>query len=360
MMIDSMVSVSTGHIQVHKEGYWDERTIDNITELDNDVLKQINAIDHVDKVCPRIESFAWVTSADLGRGAMLIGLDPEVDIMAVQDKIVAGEAGSMDSKAVMIGEGMADYFGIEIGDTLVLLGQGYHAQTAAAIYPVGGILHFGNPKFSDNLIVMPLNLAQQFCSAEDRVSSILIALDDITKYPEVKSKIQAVKHPEAVDVLDYTEMIPEVLEAIQADRIGGKIFIGILYVIISFGIFGTIMMMTAERRYEYGVLISIGMRRFQLFLITLRESILIALVGVFAGFLVTLPLVYKMHYDPMPFAEEEMEAFQSFGIEPAYYAVIDLQLMAEHMLIIFGIAMLVNLYPFVKIMTLKPVQAMRK
>ncbi|MBL4658114.1 MAG: ABC transporter permease [Flavobacteriales bacterium] len=360
MMIDSMVSVSTGHIQVHKEGYWNDRTIDNITKLDQKVIEDINAIDHVSKVCPRIESFAWVTSDDLGRGAMLIGLNPDVDIMAVKDKLVAGEVGGMDSEAVMIGEGMAEYFGIGIGDTLVLLGQGYHAQTAAAIYPVGGILHFGNPKFSDNLIVMPLGLAQQFCSTEDRVSSILIALDDITEYASVKPQIQALQHPETVDVLDYTEMIPEVLEAIQADRIGGKMFIGILYVIISFGIFGTIMMMTAERRYEYGVLISIGMRRFQLFMITLRESILIAFVGVISGFLVSFPLIYQMHHDPMPFAEEEMEAFQSFGIEPAYYAVIDYQLMAEHMLIIFCIAMVVNIYPLVKIMTLEPVKAMRK
>jgi len=360
MMIDNMVSISTGHLQVHKEGYWEDRSIDNIMTLDQDVLKEINSIANVNRACPRIESFAWITADNLGRGALLIGLDPKVDVMELDDKLVDGEVVGMDDKSIMIGEGMAEYFGISIGDTLVLLGQGYHAQTAAAIYPVGGILHFGNPKFSDKLVVMPLKLAQEFCSTEDRVSSILIELDDIVAYTEVKPKLQGLQYAEAVSVLDYEEMIPEVLEAIQADRIGGKIFIGILYVIISFGIFGTIMMMTAERNYEYGVLISIGMHRFKLFMITLRESILIAFIGVLMGFLVAFPLIYKLHHDPIPFGEEEMEAFQSFGIEPAYYSVIDLVLCFEHMLIIFCIAMVVNLYPLVKIMTLRPVEAMRK
>ncbi|MBL4577784.1 MAG: ABC transporter permease [Flavobacteriales bacterium] len=360
MMVDSMVKVSTGHLQVHKEGFWKDRSIDNSMILDEKILGEIKAIEHVSKVCPRIESFAWLSADQFGRGALIYGLDPGTDVMSLTDKLVDGEVIGMDDHSIMIGEGMARYFNVQIGDTLVMLGQGYHAQTAAAAYPIGGILHFGNPRFSDNLVVMPLKLAQEFCSTENRVSSILIELDDITAYAAVKPKLQSLEHPESVDVLDYTEMIPEVMEAIQADRIAGKMFIGILYVIISFGIFGTIMMMTAERQYEYGVLISIGMRRFQLFMITLRESILIAFVGVVMGFLVAFPLIYKMHHDPMPFAEEEMEAFKSFGIEPAYYATIDLQLCFEHMLIIFCIAMVVNLYPLTKIMSLQPVQAMRK
>ena len=149
MMIDSMVSVSTGHLQVHKQGYWDDRSIDNTMELDEEILNEMKSIDHVNRVCPRIESFAWISADQLGRGAILIGLDPEVDVMDLNDKLVDGAVAGMNDNSVMIGEGMAEYFGVKIGDTLVLLGQGYHAQTAAAIYPVGGILHFGNPRFSE-------------------------------------------------------------------------------------------------------------------------------------------------------------------------------------------------------------------
>ena len=39
----------------------------------------------------------------------------------------------------------------------------------------------------------------------------------------------------------------------------------ILYVIVVFGMFGTVLMMTEERKYEFGVLISIGMSRIRLF-----------------------------------------------------------------------------------------------
>jgi ABC-type lipoprotein release transport system permease subunit len=62
----------------------------------------------------------------------------------------------------------------------------------------------------------------------------------------------------------WQEMMPELVQAIQADSAGGQIMLFILYMVITFGMFGTVFMMTAERKYEFGVLISIGMRRGQL------------------------------------------------------------------------------------------------
>ena len=57
----------------------------------------------------------------------------------------------------------------------------------------------------------------------------------------------------------------------------------ILYVIVCFGIFGTVLMMTEERMYEFGVLLSIGMNRIKLYLIILLETIMLSSIGVIIG-----------------------------------------------------------------------------
>ena len=60
--------------------------------------------------------------------------------------------------------------------------------------------------------------------------------------------------------MTWKETLPEIEQTITADSAGGLIMAFILYVIVVFGMFGTVLMMT-ERKYEFGVLISIGMSR---------------------------------------------------------------------------------------------------
>ena len=60
--------------------------------------------------------------------------------------------------------------------------------------------------------------------------------------------------------------------------------IAVLYLLIGFGIFGTIMMMVAERKREMGVMVAIGMQKTKLASILFFETIYIGLIGVLAGF----------------------------------------------------------------------------
>ena len=59
-------------------------------------------------------------------------------------------------------------------------------------------------------------------------------------------------------------MLPDLVEAKTVDSAGNVIVYIILYLIIAFGIFGTILMMSKNRNTSLGVLISIGMHRWQL------------------------------------------------------------------------------------------------
>ena len=76
---------------------------------------------------------------------------------------------------------------------------------------------------------------------------------------ELGSKIEP-----PLKVIGWREMNKLMINQMDADSKSGMIMIIILYLVIAFGIFGTILMMTAERRREFGVLVAIGMQKSKL------------------------------------------------------------------------------------------------
>ena len=58
MASNSSVSLSTGYLQVHEKGFWDKRSLDKSMILSKDKLGEINKIQHVTNVLPRLESSA--------------------------------------------------------------------------------------------------------------------------------------------------------------------------------------------------------------------------------------------------------------------------------------------------------------
>ena len=53
---------------------------------------------------------------------------------------------------------------LSVGDTLLLLGQGYHAASAYGKYPIAAIVDMGSPELSKSLVYLPLNEMQRYLS----------------------------------------------------------------------------------------------------------------------------------------------------------------------------------------------------
>jgi ABC-type lipoprotein release transport system permease subunit len=91
-MIDNSVRFYTGYIQVHKNGYWEDRVIDNSFTYDQSLAEKMLAIDAVESYIPRMESFALAAFENQTKGALVMGVDPELEneLTKVKDKLVKG------------------------------------------------------------------------------------------------------------------------------------------------------------------------------------------------------------------------------------------------------------------------------
>ncbi|RLD34857.1 MAG: ABC transporter permease, partial [Bacteroidetes bacterium] len=179
-MVENVVKFYSGYLQVQNEEYWDNKTINNTFEPTEVLYKKINNTKGVIHVAPRLESFALASSLDITRGAMLFGIDPEKEeyVTEASKWISKGKYLQPGDKGLIIASGLAEYINIDVNDTLVLLGQGYHGVSAAGKYPVRGIVKLPNPDLNRQVIYMDLNNAQEFFSAENLITSLVIMVED--------------------------------------------------------------------------------------------------------------------------------------------------------------------------------------
>jgi len=222
-----------------------------------------------------------------------------------------------DSGYAVIGNGLSEYLHAGVGDTLVLMGQGYHGASAAGLYVVKGIVSMPQPEIDNRFVYLTLNDAQYLYAAPGMATSAIISVretddDDLLMTRERLGQVSA----DGLVIRTWKEMNALLINQMEADNKSGAIMIGILYLVIAFGVFGTVLMMMAERRREFGMLVSIGMRKGKLAKVISMEMLLIGLLGVAAGVAGSLPIVILGYARPLRFTGEMAKMYEDYGFEP--------------------------------------------
>lgn len=359
-MIENVVGTYSGFVQIHKKGYWDEQIIDNAMPDNAEWMSELSGVPKVKSALPRLEGFALAATEELTKGVLVVGMQPsqEVEFMKLESRLVIGEMLNDSDQGIILGEGVAKYFNLTVGDTMVMLSQGYQGVSARGKYPVRGIVKLPSPVLNNSLVMLSLPEAQYFYGAEGLITSVVVHVDDDRFTNRVISGISEKVDSTQYEVMGWQDMLPELVQAIEADSSGGIIMLLILYMIITFGIFGTVLMMTAERKHEFGILLSIGMKRAKLATVMVMESIFMAAVGVVAGLIAVFPLLLYFYHHPIQFSDQAQKAMEEYGFEAVMPASLNPQIAYTHALIILGISIALSIYPIIHIMRLKPVDAM--
>jgi len=360
-LVKNVVSFYTGYAQVHKAGFWDEQILDNSFKSSPKAEQQILRDKNVTAVTPRLESFALASSADITKGSLVSGIDPEKEnqITSLEKKLIQGSYLENTDHAVLLSQGLAERLKLKTNDTVILIGQGYHGATAAGKYLVKGIVKFGSPDLNDRSLFMPLSAAQDFYSADNMITSYVLSLRDTKDLQTTRALAAAALGP-AYEVMTWEEMMPEVKQHIQTDSSNMKYVQGILYLLICFGIFGTLLMMMVERKFEMGMLVSIGMKKGKLIILLLYESVFTVLAGCLLGIIASIPLVYYLNRYPIRIGGETAKAYERFGFEAIFPTSTDASIFIYQGVTVLFIGLLLSLYPMYKVIRLDPVTAMKR
>ena len=359
-MIDNVVKFYSGYLQVQDTAYWNERTLENSFDVTPELKNQIKNIKNVSLVSSRIESFALAANHLKSKPAMVIGIEPEAEdqITNISKKIKKGNFLKNGDKGVVLGEGLANYLKLGVGDTLVMISQGYRGISASGLFVIKGIMSHPNPEFDKRLVYLDIETARDFYSAIGLSTSLVIMSDDHQHINRMKKEIKQYLS-EKNTVMTWTEMQPEIVQLIQSDRGSGMIMLGILYLVIAFGMFSVVMMMVKERKREFGVVHAIGMQKYKLSVIVFFETIFIGVIGCSIGLLISYVFCLYFYYNPIPLTGDMASATIQYGMEPYMFFSMKPSLFYSQMIIVFIVSVFISIFPVYNISRLKITKAIR-
>ncbi|MEL4455922.1 ABC transporter permease [Lutimonas vermicola] len=360
-MKENAVESYSGYLQIQNKDYWDDKTINNTMTFSQEMAFELAKDERVKVIIPRLESFSLASSGVSTKGVVVMGIDPDKEdkMTKVKSYLQSGEFIEQDDKSIMLSQGLAQFLDIGVNDTLVLFSSGYHGTTAAGLYPVKGILKLPTPEMNRSTVYLPILEAQDLFSAYDRYSALVFDLYDMNDVKAVEDKLRYKIDTNEYRVMGWEAMNKELLQMIETDNAGGVIMIAILYMVIAFGIFGTVLMMTNERIREFSVMVSVGMQKRKLALVVIVELFFLTGLAVAAGVVISLPVMYYFLYNPIEFSGDAVEVMLDFNFEPVMPMSMDWSIFVFQGIAISILSLIAMSYPTIKILKLDVVKGLR-
>ena len=358
-LISDTVSLTSGYIQVHHRGYWENRSVDSTFEENPRLTSLLDHEKAITAWTPRLESFGLASSGDRTKGIMVVGIDPkkESHVSNLSQKILSGEYLDENDKGILLAEGLAAYLKLKVNDTVVLIGQGYEGNMASGKYAVKGIAKIGIPEMNKGMAWLSMPEAQVFLSTGARYTSISILINNQGDLDGLKQSIIRQTKGDGYEVMTWKEMIPELDQLFQAKMAQNVIMSGVLYLVIAFGIFGTILMMLNERLHEFGILVAIGMKKRLLAWVVVIEMVLMSITGVVLGAVCVYPVVLYYHIHPIRLTGDMGKSSELYNIEPVMPMSTNLSNFVVQGYVVLTIAVVLSLYAVIKIHKIKVIAA---
>jgi lipoprotein-releasing system permease protein len=193
---------------------------------------------------------------------------------------------------IVVGKKLASKLGLEIGDKVTVFGIGQidaQSRTRVMQFRVVGVYESGMAEYDDIYAFTDLADAQTLFQYGDAVSGYDLMLRHVDSAAAVAEQVQ--------DLLGYPHFGRTVFESyrnlfswIDLQKKPVPLILGLIIIVATVNIIGTLLMMVLDKTREIGVLASLGATRWGITRIFLRQGLTIAVTGTIAGDLLALLL----------------------------------------------------------------------
>jgi putative ABC transport system permease protein len=358
-MLENQIGSHTSHIQVHKNGFNDNKIIQNYLPDATATENAVKSIEGIKHYSPRVLTFGLLSSATSSSGVYLVGInsDKEEKVTKIKRSLVEGEYLSGKEREIVIGKRLAEKLGVELGDKVVAMATSLDGSVGSDVFRIVGLYQTFSSEFDKTTIYIPLRNAQRMLELGDKLTEFAIIVENTKLLDQIKSELKS-KLGENYEVLTYRDLLPLLVMQIDLYKETIWIFYLIVGIAMVFGIINTMLMSVMERIREFGVLMAIGMKNARLFIMILIEAFILGIfgsaLGVIAGIIIYYPLSIS-GIDLSLFAE----GLTAFGSGAIIYPILTANSVINAVIIIPVVSMLGALYPAYKTIQLQPVSAIR-
>ncbi|MEF8716963.1 MAG: FtsX-like permease family protein [Candidatus Accumulibacter necessarius] len=280
---EGTIEEGLGHIHIMRPGYLEHGQADPYKYLMPEKSAEISAIERLSAVrtaAPRVGFTGLISHDETTLSFIGEGVDAKRERVLSPSLLISSGSNLApeNSKGILLGRGLAENLGAEVGDTVVLMATTPSGGTNAVEANVRGLFSTVSKAYDDSALRVPLPLAQQLLRISGVHLSILV-LDDTAHTTDVLMKLRSdfkdsgIRFVPWYDLADfYNKTVTLMSQQVMVVEL-------IIAIVIVLGISNTMTMNVLERTSEIGTCLAIGCRRLQILRQFLYEGLTIGLIG---------------------------------------------------------------------------------
>jgi ABC-type lipoprotein release transport system permease subunit len=358
-MLETAVSGLSGHIKMQAPGFADDPSLQRAFSASTNVVLDDQL--SVAGIAKRINLPAVISSERETRGVAMIGIDPADEAISLyRDFEVSGEtlAGPDDGR-LLIGKALAETLQTKIGRRVVMIVEGADGKSRERGYRIAGVFDSPTNWPEEALVFTGLQALQDTLATvglANPITELSVVLVSDEDRPSAAEKLRD-QHPQMV-VKDWRQIQPQIAEIVDVVDATMVIWFILIMSALTFGLVNTLIATVMQRTQELGMLRALGMNKQLLLIQVVMECVGIMVVGVIAGLILGVLLVFGLGegIDLSAFSE----SVEAFGMSTFLKPV----LTVEDLLLFGGLSMLVGLFasffPARRALKISPLMAMNR
>ena len=358
-MLNNQIETHYAHMQIYDKQYRNDKVIENRIENPNEISAILDEQQNVKHFSKRVEVFGLISSAANSQGVTFVAVEPEKEkkITNVEKTILKGQYLSGKDNEILISQELADQLEIETGDKVVGITNATDGSVVNELFRVVGIFRTNDSNFDKTHIYVPLKDMQRILEIGDAVTGFAVMLNNKVKIQDKTENINS-NLPENTEAYSYRDLLPLIVAMIGMYEQSILAFYIIIGIAVLFGIINTMLMSVFERVQEFGVLMSLGMKKVKIFRMIMTEALFLGIIGSVIGVVIGLLLFIPLSNSGIDLSLFS-ESMQSFGLGSVIYPEMDVTILIYSLFTMPVATMIGAIYPAFKAVRLQPTDAMR-
>jgi ABC-type lipoprotein release transport system permease subunit len=361
-MISSVTSSFIGDGQIHQKDFLKTREIEKIITNADDILTQLKNDSRIKTVVPRAISTGMISSPTDVLPIAIYGIipDDEVQISGIKSSIIKGNyLTNEDMNQILIGEKLAKFLGVDVGDKIVLTSaQSKTGQLAQELLRIGGIYKMKNKDMDSSMAFIHLSKAQSIMGIGNSFHELVF---------KFKSKADVINPPDSFlaeyskndnEALSWKKLVPAIDAGIQLTSYSLYIGSFILFSIIALSTMNTLFMSLYERMYEFGILKAMGTRSFFIFKLIIVEAFSLSILSTILGITIGIIAIVITKITGINYLNDV--EYLGTTIKSSIYPVILVHQFLIYPLAITLFACISAIYPAISAAKIIPSESMRR
>jgi putative ABC transport system permease protein len=360
---ENFTGLFTGHLQIHARGFEETRALTRVVKDPTTLEEVLRKQPGIDAYTSRIRAYVFLRTPAGSLNGLVVGIDPtqepkvtKIGLAVHRGRLMKGE----ETGYIVLGESMADNLKINMGGKTTIMVQGPGGSVKSRIFKVIGTVKTGVEDIDKGMALVTLEDAQALLGLGKAVTDVVVRTNNLSSLDEMKRSLEKQLTGDNLEILTWSEMAPLLQQWINFDEAFAYVFLLIVLVVIIAGMLNTILMSMLERTREFGVMLALGTKGYQLAFMMGLESFLLGLVGLAAGITLGFASIELFARLGVPVGADIKQALAAFFISDVVYPTLGWKHIFFNGLIVFCCCVLISLYPAWKVSKLRPAVAMRR